>query len=256
MTKLAIRNPFPGATAFSMSETDSTMAEAKRLSEGGFVSGSVVTADFQTSGRGRIPGRTWESAPGENLLCTILIMRPIEDIPAFPLKVGLACARAINSIKAELGNVEFDDYARVKWPNDIILGGKKAAGILCEAREGALFAGIGINVNQSSFSPELEDKATSLKLVYRTGIDRLRLLEIVLEMLAFTLSDPDWKIRLESLLWKRGGMVAFREGAAEADTFVHGTIAGIADDGHLLLVPLGETIPKPYAAGEILMDYP
>lgn len=124
---------------------DSTMRIAAELPIG-----DVVVADEQTAGQGR-HGHSWYSAPGVGLYCSIVL----EPAPLLTLALGLATAEAI-AIPCDL-----------RWPNDVMVREKKVAGILVQLVEGKAIAGIGINLNQTAFPPELE--ATSLKLV--TGRD-------------------------------------------------------------------------------------
>ena len=141
-------------------ELPSTNTEARRLAEAGAPEGTVVLAAKQTAGRGR-RGRNWTS--GENAgLWFSLVLRP--DIPAgrssaLTLAAALAVARAISRITGF--------HPRIKWPNDIVLGGKKVCGILTEQSAQAnavkyIIAGIGINVRSQEFSREFAEHATSL----------------------------------------------------------------------------------------------
>ena len=124
----------------------STNDEARRLAEAGCPSLTLVISDQQTRGRGRA-GRSWLSAPGSSLLCSIVfrVQASEASVPGTaPVRLGHAVARAI----ADVAHAE----ARVKWPNDVVIAGHgKVAGVLCEAvmRGGDAFviAGIGVNVN-------------------------------------------------------------------------------------------------------------
>jgi len=131
--------------------------------------GDLFVADAQTEGRGRL-GRPWFSPPGENLYFSLVLAppAPLEQWVNLALSAGLALAR----ITEGLGFVP-----ALKWPNDLILKEKKAAGILLEARGSKLVVGIGINVNQREFPPELRGKATSLALVSSRAWSRQKILE-------------------------------------------------------------------------------
>jgi BirA family biotin operon repressor/biotin-[acetyl-CoA-carboxylase] ligase len=143
---------------------DSTNLQAKRLAMAGAPHGQLVLADAQTAGRGR-RGRGWDSAAGLGLWMS-LVLRPqaqAEQIPSLALAVALAVAGACEAVTG--ARVE------VKWPNDVLMGGKKVCGILLEMAadmDGAqwVVAGVGINVGQreGDFPPELADIATSLAL--------------------------------------------------------------------------------------------
>ena len=112
--------------------TDSTNARARELAARGAPHGTLVTADEQSAGRGR-QGRTWTAPRGRALLCSLLIRDPSRLLP---LAAGAAVAEVVGP------------DARIKWPNDVLVGGRKVAGILIEARpqEGWAVAGIGVNV--------------------------------------------------------------------------------------------------------------
>ena len=125
--------------------TDSTNSHAVTLAESGAPHGTVVCADAQTGGRGRF-GRTWESPPGLNLYVSLLLRPPVEPAQAPQLTLVTAVALAA-AVEASTGL-----SARLKWPNDLYLGGRKAAGILAEMSADAdrlrhVVIGAGLNVN-------------------------------------------------------------------------------------------------------------
>lgn len=130
---------------------DSTNARARELAERGAPGGTLVTAAEQTAGRGR-QGRTWTAPSGRALLCSLVLRDPPGLLP---LAAGLAVAEVV-------GN-----GSMVKWPNDVLLDGRKVAGILVEGRPGDGWAvlGIGINVamRESDFPAELRDRAGGLE---------------------------------------------------------------------------------------------
>ena len=130
--------------------TDSTNERAKELALAGAPHGTLVTADEQTAGRGR-QGRTWSAKPGDALLASLVLRSPDELLP---LRAAVAVAESLPL------------PARIKWPNDVWLGGKKVSGILVEGRpqEGWAVLGIGLNVATRSFPDELSEIATSLAL--------------------------------------------------------------------------------------------
>ncbi|WP_418666867.1 biotin--[acetyl-CoA-carboxylase] ligase [Allofournierella sp.] len=106
----------------------------------GLEDGAAVWADAQTAGRGRL-GRAWHSAPGAALYYTVVFKRPFAQPACLPLAVSLETAAALR--------VEFGAACAVKWPNDLLLGGKKLVGILCEGVPGGIVCGIGVNLRQS-----------------------------------------------------------------------------------------------------------
>jgi BirA family biotin operon repressor/biotin-[acetyl-CoA-carboxylase] ligase len=133
--------------------------------------GAVAVAEEQTEGRGRL-GRRWVSPRGVSVLCSILLEPHVETqrLPELSLVAGEACAEAI----ATVTGLE----PEIKLPNDILLGGRKAAGILAEARDGRVVLGIGINVNvpPDGLPTETSSPATSLLVETGAEIDRAQLL--------------------------------------------------------------------------------
>lgn len=130
------------------------------LREGTAPHGTVITADRQTAGRGR-RGRSWQCAPGDGLLVSV-ILRPgsLRDPQRFGA-LGLAVAVGLRA-----GLPTFDPPVALKWPNDLLVGGRKLGGILCEARwvgdAPEVVVGFGINVRPGAIDPTLADVATSL----------------------------------------------------------------------------------------------
>ena len=122
--------------------------------------GDVYTADYQTAGRGRLDHK-WLSPPGTNLMMSVVLsvggLSP-EQVATLPLVIGLAVARAVSAAWQD----EASCQVRLKWPNDVLANGRKLAGILCERQGDRVIAGIGVNVGQTTFDPEIAGKATSL----------------------------------------------------------------------------------------------
>ncbi|HET7856140.1 MAG TPA: biotin--[acetyl-CoA-carboxylase] ligase [Gaiellaceae bacterium] len=140
--------------------------------------GAVAVAEEQTEGRGRL-GRTWVSPPGVSILCSILLAPPVDAkrLPGLTPVAGEACAEAI----ALATGLE----PRIKLPNDVLIGGRKAAGILAEARDGRVTLGIGINVNvkPEQLPQGFEPPATSLLAELGQPVERAELLVTLLEVL-------------------------------------------------------------------------
>jgi len=157
-----------------LSKTDSTNAEIERnLSTYSPQENLVVIADSQKKGRGRL-GRNWHSPPETGIYLSTFIRPNItpEQLPFLTLMTGLATVIAVNEF--------IPQPALLKWPNDLLLKGKKIAGILCEyhsIKNPAVIIGIGINVNQVQFPPELQGIATSLKLEFGKDINRTDLIK-------------------------------------------------------------------------------
>jgi BirA family biotin operon repressor/biotin-[acetyl-CoA-carboxylase] ligase len=139
-----------GRPRLHLRETDSTNARARALAAAGAPHGTLVTAAAQTAGRGR-QGRTWVAPPGRTLLCS-LVVRELD--PLLSLRAGLAVADVVGP------------EAALKWPNDVLLGGRKVAGVLVEGRpqDGWAIVGIGLNValDPAELPPELRETAGTL----------------------------------------------------------------------------------------------
>ena len=158
-----------GHTLLTRESTASTNDDAWSMYTGMARGGAAVLAREQTRGRGRA-GRRWEQVPGKGLALSVALRLDfdVRRAGAIPLAAGLAVARAAHALGVPA--------ARLKWPNDVLVGGKKLAGVLCEmrrvpsGRDGAMShavaIGIGMNVRQAreEFPPELRDLATSLAL--------------------------------------------------------------------------------------------
>lgn len=170
-----------GQSIYFYEETDTTNNRARELALEGAPEGTLVVAEKQTAGRGR-RGKVWESPLGTGIWMS-LVLRP-QIAPAEASVLTLLCGLAT----AEAIEVETGLSAGIKWPNDILINGKKAVGILtemdCEMSEvHFVIPGIGINVNTASFPPEIAEIATSLYLECGKTVSRRRLVHKVLERL-------------------------------------------------------------------------
>ena len=150
-----------GAPATFVLETASTNDDAKRALAAGAAHGAIFVAEAQTAGRGR-QGRSWQGEPGASLLFSLVVRCPIAPhaAGAIPVAAGLALAEAIDDLACRAA-------ARVKWPNDVRIGGRKVAGILADAtvRAGTIegvVVGVGVNVGSMQFTSDLAGRATSL----------------------------------------------------------------------------------------------
>lgn len=152
----------------------STQPVAAKLGEEGAPSGTAVVAGEQTAGIGR-QGHSWHSEPDSGLYVSLILYPPIEPAtrPVLTLAVGLAAAEAV----ARVAGVQCD----LRWPNDVMIQDRKAAGILVQLAGEAAIAGIGINVNHESFPVELADEATSIRMATGQRYDRADLLIALLE---------------------------------------------------------------------------
>lgn len=170
----------------------STNDEAKRLASAGAPEGAVVVAIGQSAGRGR-QDRTWHAEPGKNLTFSIILRPPID--PASLGIVSLFASVAVaNTVSALSGK-----RAGCKWPNDVLVGGKKISGILCESvisgkAANPVIVGIGLNVNQDDFPDDIAPRTTSLLLESGAALDLPAALATLLgDLEAFYQPDAaDW----------------------------------------------------------------
>jgi BirA family biotin operon repressor/biotin-[acetyl-CoA-carboxylase] ligase len=153
-------------------------ASTQRLLGADDPEGAVTVADEQTEGRGRL-GRQWLAPAGTSLLVSVLLRPDVEAarLPELSLVAGRACAEAIT----EAAGLETE----VKFPNDLLVRGRKVAGILAEASEGRVVLGIGVNVSQAAGELPAEPRtpATSLLLEIGRPVDRAELLVALLDHL-------------------------------------------------------------------------
>jgi len=213
----------------------STNVQARELAKIGAPEGTVVIAEEQTAGRGRL-GRSWLSHPGENLTFS-LVLRPRASQPGsglLPLAVGVALARAIEATAGL--------RVECKWPNDLMVEGQKLAGILMETSVDPsgrpyVIVGIGLNVNQTFFAEEIRSRATSLKAWTRADVEREQLLCACLEELE-SVYDRSAPVGFQNVLqeWNArstlpGRTVTVVAGGRETT----GVVRGISREGALVV---------------------
>lgn len=160
---------------------DSTNTKAQELAEKGYPSGTLVVADKQESGKGR-RGRSWVSPSGTGIFMTLMIKPDINPNNAsmLTLVAALAVAKAITSVTGE--------EALIKWPNDIVINGKKVCGILTEMNAqfdyiNHIVVGIGINVHNERFPEEISQMASSLMI--EAGGKRFHRAQIIAETMSY-----------------------------------------------------------------------
>jgi BirA family biotin operon repressor/biotin-[acetyl-CoA-carboxylase] ligase len=243
----------------------STNDVASALAEHDAAEGTVVIADAQTAGRGR-RGRTWFSPPGSGLYVSIVLMpgratlAPQRATALLTLTAGLALAEAV----AAATGLSPD----IKWPNDLLVGRRKLAGILAEATATSrgssadtepdrlrVVLGFGINVRQAAYPPELKARVTSLETELGRVVDRAALCAEALAALARRYEDL-MAGRFDAILdeWRRRapGSCGARVRWDTASGSATGVTAGIDESG-ALLVQTGDTIER-LMAGEVLWD--
>ena len=275
MKILNINNPF-NAPVYHEEIVSSTSDVSRSLAGEGKPHGTVITADFQEAGRGRA-ARPWTSDPGKNLLFTVLLRYgDSSSIPkALTLRTGLAVSLAIEDLVPSLFN-----QVSVKWPNDIMIGDRKTAGILTEWDGTTAYIGVGVNVSQRDFPGEYKTKAGSIIQAFPDLGENTRfvLLEDILSRFYAEIETPGsdasrearswreiwrehrrevwrdrWRERLEERLYKRGETVSFLPGAADSGNAIEGTLSGLGPEGELLIIPVGEEKERAYTSGELLV---
>jgi BirA family biotin operon repressor/biotin-[acetyl-CoA-carboxylase] ligase len=150
-------------------------ASTQRLLRDDDEEGAIAVAEEQSDGRGRL-GRSWQAPARTSVLVSVLLRPPIEPsrLPELSLVAGGAVAQAI----AEVTGIE----PAIKFPNDVLVGGRKVAGILAESSEGRVVLGIGVNVNQTAeqLPADTETEPTSLRVELGEPVDRAVLLAAIL----------------------------------------------------------------------------
>lgn len=169
-----------GYPLYFVAETDSTNRLLRNLAPGGTTPGTVLWTDYQSAGRGR-QGRQWNAPPGSGLLFSLLLPSfPADQITLLPIVTAVAVARAYER------HLHVSPF--IKWPNDLLLDGRKTGGILVEGewntkKASHLVVGIGLNINQSASDFEGLPSATSLRAVLGRDVPRAALFAVVLEEL-------------------------------------------------------------------------
>jgi BirA family biotin operon repressor/biotin-[acetyl-CoA-carboxylase] ligase len=224
-----------GHVVHALDEAESTQLALAGLAAAGAPEGTVVMARHQRAGRGR-RGHSWWDAPGQSLLFSVLLRPPIPlaDAPQLSLVAGLAVAEGLDAVGVTAG---------IKWPNDVLIDGRKVAGVLAEAVGGPatvrhVLLGIGVNVDQPAFPEPLAATATSLRLATGRPREPRTVLRPVLDRLSARYGE-----------WLETGLVglldAWRRRSATIGTTVRTPSAGdgvavdVGGDG-ALLVRLGD----------------
>jgi BirA family transcriptional regulator, biotin operon repressor / biotin---[acetyl-CoA-carboxylase] ligase len=207
--------------------------------------GAVAVSEYQAAGRGRL-GRGWKAPPGTSILCSILLRPPPNRNAAqLSLVAGLATARAVERT--------LDGTVEIKWPNDVLVDGKKTAGVLAEARGPVVMLGIGLNVNQRADELPGDARLPAASLFVVDGVRRER---------APILADLLGELELLYSNWVESGLETCLEELQARDALrgrrvsvggATGTVVGMTSeglleleaDGELLLVGSGEVTYEP-----------
>jgi len=221
-----------------LDETDSTNRVATELAQADTPAGTVVVADRQTAGRGRMQ-RSWFSPPGLNLYFSLILrpQMPPGHVPQLSLVAGIALCRAIRGLFPELS-------PRTKWPNDVLIGRRKLAGVLCSMvsemeRVRHLVIGIGVNVNSrvTDMPAELADVATSVRMELGHDVSRPVVLARILDELEQAYKTWE-EARLEPFLtdWRELSVLGGKHVVVDAlDGQVEGDVVGLARSGELVV---------------------
>lgn len=238
-----------GTKVYAFETIDSTNNCAKALASCWAREGTLVLAERQTAGKGRL-GRAWHANAYENLTFSVILRPtlPPEALNLLPLYAAVALAEAIEK--------ETGLAVECKWPNDLLIQGKKAAGILLEGslKDNAIdhvVLGIGLNVNQTVFPEELAERATSLKLQAGRDFDRVQILRTILRTLESHYAII-MKKGFQSLLplWLARTTMLNREISVTQDgTIISGVVRGLSPDGALILETEGTE--KALFAGDV-----
>jgi len=230
-------------------ELDSSNREAMRQAEAGAVEGTVIFADRQTAGRGRL-GRTWHTVQ-DSLAFSIILRPPLppEKVPQLSLLTAVALQQALSQYCADI---------RIKWPNDLLIHGAKVSGILTEMRAEpglvqAVVVGIGINLTtpEQGWPNDISQAVTDLQSHYQQPISRLQCATAVLK------SMDDWYAvylkqgfaPIRNAWWEVHAASGKPVRVQHGKTYIEGTAQALDDDGALLLAT--EDGLKRIIAGEL-----
>jgi BirA family biotin operon repressor/biotin-[acetyl-CoA-carboxylase] ligase len=245
-----LRTEFTGRRLLYFTSASSTQSLARREAEEDAPAGTVVVAEEQTAGRGRF-GRAWVSPAGQNLYLTLLLRPPLEKLRVLSMATPLAVCLAIEDVAGVRG--------QIKWPNDVLLSGRKAAGILIESELSGhqprySLVGIGLNVNSDpSADPEISGIATSVKLALGREVARETVLAAVLNQFerlykgAASRVYAAWKAHLQTL----GQTVTVTLGG---ETF-RGVARDVDSEGNLIVRGEDGTV-RTFEAGEVTLRPP
>ena len=225
----------------------STNTRAADWAREGASEGSVVVTEYQSEGRGR-HGRTWDAQKGQNLMFSV-VLRPTLDAD----RLGLLTVAASVAVAEAIDEFVSPHRAALKWPNDVLLEGRKTCGMLLESSisggqaADVVILGVGLNVNQTTFPDALADTATSLRLTTGRAVPRVPLLARLLARLEARYdavqANDEAAVRtaFHDRLSHRGDTVTFH--VPDTGNTLSGTVRGITETGALRLdTPDGPTV--------------
>lgn len=246
LVKDLLTTRYVGRNLLYVTQTASTQDVARAEAERDAPEGTAVLAEEQTGGRGRL-GRPWVSPAGKNLYLTLVMRPPARHLRILSIVAPLAVAEALEGATRLT--------CRVKWPNDVLVGGRKIAGVLTETTlaGGAVkyaLVGMGVNVNLDVGAvPEIADTATSVRRELGRDVSREEVLAALLNTFEARYSDAQegdaafraWRSRLETLGQRVRATLGERveEGIAE-DVDAQGSLLIRRDDGSLATVEAGD----------------
>lgn len=229
MQVLKLDNPFSEGKIYFKESTDSTMNDARTLIPDNPPSGTVVLTSHQTAGRGRVKGRKWLDEKGKSLMFTLLLKE--SDIGFFKTLFPLYAGYSIHTLLEK----DYGINSAVKWPNDVLVDGKKISGILCENTDNYILCGIGMNLNQEKF-PGFEGKQP-VSLLQLTGgkTEAADILIRLLKIITSGLNSFNWKGILEEKLYMKGENVILCEGLPGDGERIEGVISSLGEYGQLII---------------------
>lgn len=224
-----IRNPFHSAPVYYIEKTGSTMDLAREMIRGRYQSGTVIWAGYQSKGRGRFPERIWEAEKDEDLLFSMIL--DAGDIPVtallLPLILGLSVSLSLEKM--------FGIKSELKWPNDVLIHGKKVSGTLCESKHGVFITGTGINCGNTEFSRFTREKAVSISEISDVTVSRKQILSEYLRYFHALLRSKDILREINNRLFMKGEFLSIRKGIGGDSECITARITGVEKDGALLI---------------------
>lgn len=231
-------NKIIGSDFFYTEKIDSTNIKAAVLAEKGATDGTVVLAEQQTSGKGRL-GRRWESPEGSGIYCSI-ILRPnlaLQETSLVTFIAAIAISEAINTLA--------DAKTQIKWPNDILLNEKKIVGVLTEASAemqhvNYIILGFGINVNtpKELLPPRIIFPASSMAAEMNKQFDRVEIVSLCLKQFDYwynKLTETNGHEQIIERWSELSGMTGRNVRVEQVNNTINGTIEGVSPDGALLV---------------------